>query len=731
MRRPTRITMKDNQLEADLFRRRALVSAFFVLAMFVVLLVRYYVLQVSQYETYATLSENNRVHLEAISPPRGFIYDRKGRLLADNRPSFSLTIDGEQLTDVSTVATMLGELTPVLHLSPEELRQFWGSIQPRRILTVRQHLSDDDIVRFKAVSSHFPGVSIVEEETRAGKSHNLVVARGTPDRAASEAQIAALTPVLGLTPGEIKQFWNSWNIIALAHKSDKFPLRLHLSEDDIARFSEVRYRYPAVDIDVELARRYPYGDLFAHAIGYVSRISEKEQADLDATEYEGTNLIGKIGIEKFYEPWLHGKVGYQHVETNAHGRLIRVLAKTPPVRGDDLTLFLDYDLQRIAVEQLNGRRGAVVAIDPATGGVLAFVSTPSFDPNLFVDGISFPAYQSLSNNIDHPLNNRALQGTYPAGSTVKPFEGMGGLHYGLVDWDYKISDNGTFHLQGDTHIFRDWKKGGHGIVALHEAVEESCDIYFYTLADRMGIDKLHDWMVQFGFGARTGVDLVSEASGIYPSTAWKRQRLKAPWYRGETPSVGIGQGYVTVTPLQLAMATAIMANNGKHIRPHLLKSVTGPKPYDPGNHPDGQVQYNGSPDDWNKMHEAMKAVVHGPQGTAKSLARGIQGYEIAGKTGTAQVAGIKQGEKYDASKLDPRHLDHAWFIGFAPADKPKIAVAVLVENGGHGGSAAGPIARAMFDYEINGIVPPPPPPLQANAPGAMSVQPADGAVPND
>jgi penicillin-binding protein 2 len=614
--KPKPFALKDNQLEAGLFRRRAMVASGFVLLMFFVLIGRYYYLQVVQYDTYATLSENNRVHLEAISPPRGFIYDRKGILLADNQPTFTLTMNRQQVSDV-------------------------------------------------------------------------------------DAMMARLTPILGLTPDDIKRFYAR---LRVARKFEEVPIKLRLNDEDIARYSEARYELNGININVELSRHYPYGDLFAHAIGYVSRISEKEEAELDPVAYAGTNLIGKIGIEKYYENVLHGKVGYQQVETNAHGRLIRVLKRIPPTRGDDLVLHLDYQLQKIAHDQLAGRRGAIVAIDPNTGGVLAFVSNPSFDPNAFVGGIPYTLYSQYRDDIDKPLLNRALQGVYPAGSTIKPFEGMGGLHYGLVDWKFTISDPGYFHLPGDTHQFRDWKKGGHGTVSLFEAIEESCDVYFYTLAARMGVDRFHDWMQNFGFGSKTGIDLINEKTGTLPSTQWKKDVLHAPWYAGEMMSVGIGQGYFTVTPLQLAMATAIMANKGKHIRPHLLFSVTGPKKIDPGNHPDGQIALV-DPNNWELMKEAMKAVVHGPMGTAKSLARGIANYTIAGKTGTAQVTGIKQGEKYNEAAQDPRHLDHAWFIGFAPADAPKIAVAVLVENGRHGGSAAGPIARAMFDYEVNGIIP--------------------------
>lgn len=615
------ITLKNNQLEADIFRARVLVAAGFVLFCFSLLIARYSFLQVVEYDTYATLSENNRVRLEPLPPPRGFIYDRNGLLLADNQPSFSVTINRQALEEM---APMVTTLTALLNLSPEEIQRFWRKARVTR-------------------------------------------------------------------------------------KSEEVPLRLNLTDEDIAKLSEERHRLPGVNIQVSLARHYPHGDLFAHSIGYVSRISEKEQEKLDPSVYAGTQLIGKQGIEKYYEGLLHGKPGFQHVEANAHGQVIRVLKRTPPQRGDDLTLHLDYMLQKIANEQLAGRRGAIVAIEPQTGGVLAFVSNPSFDPNPFVGGIPYALYKSLREHEDRPLFNRAALGIYPPGSTIKPFHGLAGLQLGLVDWDFRISDPGYYHLPGDSHRFRDWKKGGHGIVDLNKAVTQSCDTYFYTLGGRIGVDRFHDFFGQFGFGQKTGIDLDSEAFGTLPSKDWKRKRLKAPWYPGEMMSVAIGQGYFTATPLQLTMATAILANNGKHIRPHLLKSASGPKPFDPGNRPDGQIPLT-DPTNWLKMHAAMTNVVHGPGGTAGGIGRNLTAYQIAGKTGTAQVRGIKQGEKYVESKVELRFRDHAWFIAFAPANDPKIAVTVLVENGAHGSTTAAPIARALFDYWMQGVVPPPPEP---------------------
>lgn len=604
--------LKNTQLEASIFKWRIGFVIFFMVIAFGLLIIRYGYLQIFEHQNYKTLAENNRIKLQAIAPPRGYIYDRNGILLADNRPIFTAVVNRQEINNLDE--TLL-KLMPIFQLSVE------------------------DIQRFK---------------TR----------------------------------------------VKNAHRYESIALKLNLTEADIARFSEVGFLFKGVSIEVKLARYYPYGELFAHVLGYVGRISEKEANTLDAERYAGTDLIGKTGLEKYYENILQGKVGYQQVEANAHGQTLRLLARTEPTRGNDLVLHIDYGLQKILSEKLAGKRAAVVAIDPKTGGVLAFVSTPSFDPNPFVAGVPNSLYSFWRDHPDTPLYNRALQGIYPPASTIKPIFGMAGLHYGLVDWDFKIQDRGGFSIPGDWHLFRDWKKTGHGVVNLHRAVEISCDTYFYQLAYKIGVDRFHDWMTNFGFGKPTGIDLAGEKSGILPSTAWKKRALKAPWYTGEMISVGIGQGYFTTTPLQLAMATAIMANNGQHITPHLLKSVTGIYPYQTHNKPDGQVPFAGQSDDWQKMHQAMKAVVHG-RGTAGNLRKDLEGYEIAGKTGTAQVKGIKQGARYNEKELDERHWDHAWFMGFAPADNPQVAVAVLVENGKHGNSAAGPIAKVVFDYVIH------------------------------
>ncbi|ALH95530.1 penicillin-binding protein 2 [Acinetobacter equi] len=502
--------------------------------------------------------------------------------------------------------------------------------------------------------------------------------------------IRRLSPVLSLTEEDIERFKSR---IKTARKTERVSIKLNLNETDIARFSEVKFLFPGVNIELQMTRYYPHGELFAHVIGYVGRINDKELKEIDKDAYAGTNLIGKIGVEKSYEQLLHGVPGNESIEADAHGNVLRHLGKKDPIRGNDLYLSLDYGLQVIASEQLAGRRGAIVALDPRTGEILALVSSPSFNPNLFVTGISNTDYSQLRDNLDQPLYNRAVQGAYPPGSTIKPMFGLGGIHYGYIDWKTQISDHGYFTLPGDSHRFRDHKKTGHGAVDLHKAQVVSCDTYFYILSYRMGIEKMNAWMRQFGFGAKTGIDLPSESTGLYPSPEWKLRTRNAKWLKGETISVSIGQGAFTSTPLQLAMATAITANQGAHITPHVLRESKGAKPYKVHNASDGQIQFNGQPEDWIKMREAMVDVVN--SGTGRGIRTPM--YSIAGKTGTAQVKSIAQGKKYNESLLTERQLDHGLFVGFAPAENPEIAIAVVWENGRHGGSAA-QLAKPMFDY---------------------------------
>ena len=502
--------------------------------------------------------------------------------------------------------------------------------------------------------------------------------------------VQRLIPILHLTEEDIVQFKNR---IKTSKKTERVALKLNLNETEIARFSEVKFQFPGVNIETQMTRYYPHGELFAHVIGYVGRINDKELKSIDKDLYAGTNLIGKIGVEKHYENLLHGLPGNESVEADAHGNVLRHLGRKDPVRGNDLYLSLDYGLQAVASEQLAGRRGAIVAMDPRTGEILALVSSPSFNPNLFVTGISSKDYSALRDDLDQPLYNRAVQGSYPPGSTIKPMFGLGGLHYGLVDWGTAISDPGYFTLPGDSHRFRDHKKTGHGAVNMHKAQVVSCDTYFYILSFRMGIEKMNTWMRQFGFGEKTGVDLPSESTGLYPSQEWKLRTRKSKWLKGETISVSIGQGAFTATPLQLAMATAITSNEGLHVTPHVLRESKGTKPHTVNNAPDGKIEFNGQPEDWVKMRDAMVDVVE--SGTGRRIRTPM--YKIAGKTGTAQVKSIAQGKRYNESILTERQLDHGLFVGFAPADKPEIAIAIVWENGRHGGSAA-QLARPIFDY---------------------------------
>lgn len=504
-----------------------------------------------------------------------------------------------------------------------------------------------------------------------------------------EQTLKLLTPIFQLTPEEIDE-----GLKALKKsKNEPVTLKIGLSEQQVAQFSERKPFFKGVSIQSKLTRTYPYRELFAHVIGYVSRISDADSKKLDKQLYAGTDLIGKTGIEKQYESLLLGKPGYQSIETNAYGDIIRKLDTKPPISGNDIYLSLDYGLQKVASDALAGKRGAAVAIDPNTGEILAFVSNPSYDPNPFIVGISSKDYTALREDPDMPLYNRALQGQYPPGSSIKPIEGLAGLQYGIMSWDSSIFDPGYFTLPGDNHKFRDWKKSGHGSVNLHKAIVESVDTYFYKLSYQLGIDKLHDWMTKFNFGSKTGIDLPGEKAGVYPSSAWKLKTYKKPWLPGETISVSIGQGYFLATPLQIANGIAMIANKGQHLTPHLLKKSTGAVAVSPIARPDGRIQFNGTIQDFERMQLAMEDVVK--KGTAHSVY--TNAYRMAGKTGTAQVKSIAQGKTYNEAALDSRHWDHGWFVSFAPVDNPQIAIAVIVENGRHGGWVA-PIARKMMDY---------------------------------
>ena len=600
------IRLKDHEKDARLVRSRVVVGAIVVVALICALIARLYYLQVVQYEYHSTLSENNRVHVQPIPPTRGLIFDRNGVVIADNRPSFSLSMTRERSGDWQQVLDVIVE---VLQLTPEDRALF-------------------------------------EKRMRQGRR--------------------PFEPV---------------------------PILFELTEEHIARIAVNQFRLPGVEVVAQLVRHYPQGAHFAHSVGYMGRINEKELKTLDPVNYSGTHHIGKTGIERFYEAELHGQVGYEEVETNARGRVLRVLKRTDPIPGKDIVLSLDIKLQEAAEEALAGRRGAVVALNPNTGEVLAMVSQPSFDPNLFVTGISFKAYAELRDSIDRPLFNRILRGLYPPGSTIKPAVAIAGLDSGVITGASRVYDPGYYQLPNYDHKYRNWNRSGDGYVDLDTAIMRSNDTYFYDLAHKLGIDRLSTYMNQFGIGQKVSLDMFEESAGLMPSREWKRATRRQAWFPGETLILGIGQGYMQSTPLQLAQATALIASKGKWIRPHLAKTIEGVPPVDPNPMPDIVLR---DPSNWAKVSHGMQQVVHGARGTARVAGVGAQ-YLIAGKSGTAQVVAIKQGEKYDRSKVQERHRDHALFVGFAPANNPQITVSVMIENGEAGSRVASPVVRKVMD----------------------------------
>ncbi len=477
-------------------------------------------------------------------------------------------------------------------------------------------------------------------------------------------------------------------------------LRANLTDEEAARVAVKRPYLYGVEVQARLQRHYPLGGLGVHAIGYVGRISEADLERLDKAAYRGMRHVGRLGLEATYEKELLGRVGFEKMETNAHGRALRALERVAPVAGKNLQLHLDAKLQAVAEHALGKRRGAVVAIEPATGAVLAFVSTPTYDPNPFVNGIDPDTYRGLLDDPDKPLINRAINGQYAPGSTIKAFMGLAALETDKIDPDKPVVCGGAYNLPGSSHQFRDWKKGGHGTVTLRDAITQSCDVYFYKLAVAMQIDAIKTFLAPFGFGKRTGIDLPAESEGILPSPAWKEARgLK--WLPGETVITGIGQGPILVTPTQLASAMSALANHGTRLRPTMVRALADPAtghsrelkapaypelPLKDKSHLDTVIEY-------------LTDVAHSPRGTAYGIGHNAP-YKIAGKTGTAQVKGIAQGAKYSEHGTPERFRDHALFISFAPVENPQVAVAVIVENGGHGSSTAAPIARKVMDYVI-------------------------------
>ena len=522
----------------------------------------------------------------------------------------------------------------------------------------------------------------------------------TPSKVVSlEQTIDDLSLVLDITPRDRRRFKK---LLDESKSFESLPLRTRLSDEEVAKFAAQRYRFPGVDIKARLFRNYPYGELASHVIGYIGRINPAEKEKLDDSDdqanYRGTEYIGKLGVEQSFEAQLHGNTGVDSVETSAGGRATRKLASSPATPGNTVKLSIDIKLQHLVEELFGDRRGALVAMDPKTGEVLAFVSKPTFDPNLFVEGIDSDSWQELNESLDKPLLNRALRGTYPPGSTYKPFMALAALETGARTPAQTISDPGFFIL--GNHRFRDDKEGGHGSVNMYSSIVQSCDTYYYMLANDMGVDTIHEQMQRFGFGELTGIDIFGEVRGLLPSTEWKRKAYKRAdqqkWYAGETISLGIGQGYNNFTMLQLASATATLANNGVKMKPHLVKEVVDVLTHAPTTTTQQSVgEAIAKPENIAVIKAAMVGV--NIEGTSASSFRGAA-YTSGGKTGTAQVIQIKANEKYSASKVDERHRDHALFTAFAPAEDPKIALAIIVENAGFGAQNSAPIARRVIDY---------------------------------
>jgi len=485
------------------------------------------------------------------------------------------------------------------------------------------------------------------------------------------------------------------------------PLRYRLTEDEVARFSVQKHRFQGIELKSHLSRYYPLGATGVHAIGYVGRISEKdlkfmdESNEINKSNYEGSKYIGKAGLEAYYETELHGKTGIKKVETDVRGKFVQVLDRTDSVPGKNLYLNIDINLQKYIEDLLGEERAAVVAIEPESGSVLALVSMPNYDPNLFVNGIDHKTYNSLNHSPDRPLINRAIRGQYPPGSTVKAFVGLAGLEYGVRTPHKRTWCPGFFRLKGKRHRYRDWKRAGHGSMDLHSAIEQSCDVYFYELAYDLGIDRLHSFMTRFGFGKKTGIDIPGEKGGLMPSKEWKQRRHGVVWYPGETLITGIGQGFMLATPLQMAVATATLSNRGQLKQPRIVFAIDDAIRNEMVTVTPTQkntiILKRGNY--WEHAIEGMKAVVHGRRGTARRVAKNSP-YLFAGKTGTAQVRGIPQGQRYDPNNIPKEHRDHAWFVAFAPLNRARIAVSVIVANGGGGSKTAAPIAKAVLDYYL-------------------------------
>ncbi len=624
-KRPVRFAKRRDHLvehvehEQAAFAARTFVVFLILAALFCLLIGRMVWLMVVKHDEFSTRSDENRIHTKTLAPPRGLIYDRNGRLLADNQAVFSVEVTVEYAGDLdATVA----EVAALVDLSADEIDAFRA-----RVASKRRPLQE-------------------------------------------------------------------------------IPLKLPISEQERAIIEVNRHRLHGIFVKPKTVRHYPYREAMAYAVGSVRRISEQDVQNLDTGRYQATRFIGKRGVEAFYEQSLHGKPGWQRVEVDARGRELGELSSQQPDAGQNITLHLDANLQIAASEALGDRRGAVVAIDPATGGILALVSKPGYDPNLFVAGIDPDQYAALANSRDTPLLDRATRGRYAPGSTFKPIVGLAGLSLGLTDWQRTVLDRGEFRLPNQSRAYRDWSwrpgnAGGQGACDLHRAIYRSSNVYFYELGSRMATDALPDFAAQFGYGRVTAIDVADADPGLLPDSEWKAGYKGESWYPGDTVNLSIGQGDLLATPLQLATVATVIANRGLLLPPRMLKSSDGPLAEfvpEPPRRVEGPTA-----EDWERLVDAMQDVVHRgdlgfqQNGTAWFYIGREIAYPMAGKSGTAQVVKIPQGQEYDEEELDERQRKHAWFIAFAPADAPRIAVSVLVENGGGGSSVAAPVVREVID----------------------------------
>jgi penicillin-binding protein 2 len=618
--------IKDHHSERRVFIARVILTSIVAILLLGLVIARLVQLQVFDYEHFAERSQGNRVRIEAVPPIRGLVFDRQGRILAENRPAYQLELIPEQVEDLDDTLHRLARMNLI---------------------------ESADIPRFLELSN-------------------------------SGLRFKPVT------------------------------LNLRLSDEQIAHFAIQRPRFPGVDFRPRLVRHYPDGEAIAHVVGYVAAMSTADLEKVDASRYAGTTQAGKTGIESSYESQLHGDSGFRHIVTNARGRHVpaesrelqdTLLADAHPTPGANLYLSIDLELQKLATELLADRRGAIVAMDPWSGEVLTLVSAPSFDPNLFAVGMSTSEFSALQQDMDRPLFNRAVRGSYPPGSTIKPMLALAALETGATNLERKTVCHGFFRLPNTTHRYRDWKPEGHGEVTIHDALEQSCDVYFYEISNDIGIDRMHDYLDRFGLGRETGIDVTGERSGLVPSTEWKRRsfsnRSDQTWFLGETVIASIGQGYMLATPLQLATATAALATRGMRYQPRIVAAwedpLSGERTLTAPVRLDDVALENGTY--WDDVLGAMNSVMQGARGTARAVGSGAP-YRMAGKSGTAQVFSVGQDEEYDDEEVEERLKDHALFIAFAPVENPQIAVAVIVENGSSGSGVAAPIARAIMDRHL-------------------------------